>query len=88
VEALGIYGKRQDEISLVILDIVMPVMGGIECFRELININPHVRVVMAGGLISDEIGKQAHELGVRGLIRKPYERSKLLETVREVLDAD
>ncbi len=42
-EALEIYRKEKDNISLVILDLVMPEMGGKQCMKELLEINPEAK---------------------------------------------
>lgn len=85
-EALEIYLRRQSDISLVILDLIMPEMGGRRCFEELLKINPDVRVLIVSGYTSGGTEKDARELGARGFVGKPYDLSELLETIRHVLD--
>ena len=48
-EALQIYGTKRESISLVILDLSMPEMGGVECLRALLSMDPNVRVLVATG---------------------------------------
>ena len=73
---------------MVILDLIMPGMGGKECFQELVNINPQVRVILSSGFLSDGTTEEARVFGFRGLVEKPYNMRQLLGLVREVLDAD
>jgi len=87
-DALDLYRNQKSDISLVILDLIMPEMGGKECFQELVNINPQVRVILSSGFLSDGTYKEARVFGFMGLVEKPYNMRELLGMVREVLDAD
>jgi PAS domain S-box-containing protein len=87
-DALNLYGKKRRDISLVLLDLIMPEMGGKECFQELVNINPQVRVILSSGFLSNGTTEEARVFGFRGFVEKPYNTRKLLGLVREVLDAD
>jgi len=55
--ALRVYERNQREISLVILDLIMPGMGGRKCLEELMRINPQVNVVVASGYSANRIAK-------------------------------
>jgi DNA-binding NtrC family response regulator len=66
----------------------MPKMGGKECFQELVNIDPKVKVILSSGFLSDRTTEEVTVLGVRGLVEKPYDIRQLLGLVREVLDED
>jgi DNA-binding NtrC family response regulator len=66
----------------------MPGMGGKECFQELANINPQVRVILSSGFLSKGTTEEARVFGFRGLVEKPYNMIQLLGLVRDVLDED
>lgn len=86
-EALKIYQRIQRQIGLVILDYFLPVMDGDAVFEELKALNPAVNVVLSSGFAEqNKIGAMLAQ-GLRGFIPKPYTREKLLEQVRETLDA-
>ena len=85
-EALQIYRAHRDTIDLVLLDMIMPQMGGKKCLEELLKVNPHVKVVVASGYAVEASSKNAVELGIRGSICKPYEARDLLMAVRKILD--
>ena len=87
-DALDLYRNQKSDISLVLLDLIMPEMGGKECFQELVNINPQVRVILSSGFLSNGTTEEATVLGVKGLVEKPYNMRQLLGLVREVLDED
>jgi CheY-like chemotaxis protein len=85
-EALGIFEKSRDDIDLVVLDMVMPKMGGGEVFDRLIEIRPDVKVLLASGYT---IRGQATEIlnrGCDGFIQKPFNLEQLSEKTREILD--
>jgi len=86
-EALEIYRKEQGRISLVILDLIMPEMGGKQCIQELLKIDSLVKVLLASGYSSARETEKTIESRSRGIVRKPYEMRGLLEAVRRALDA-
>jgi CheY-like chemotaxis protein len=86
-EALKIYEKMGPQVGLVILDYFLPVIDGDAVFEELRTFNPGVNVVLSSGFAEQsKIGSMLAQ-GLRGFIPKPYSRAKLLEQVRETLDA-
>ena len=84
-EAIGIYQENGENIDMVVLDMVMPDMGGGETYDRLKAINPGVRVLLASGY---GINGQATEMlyrGCDGFIQKPFDLIKLSQKLREVL---
>ncbi|MCP4603994.1 MAG: response regulator [Proteobacteria bacterium] len=71
--ALEVYKKRRDLISLVLLDMIMPVMDGPETFQELLQINPEVKVVLLSGYSKDEKVEPLLDNGATGFIQKPFD---------------
>jgi len=72
-KALRVYEKYADDIDLVILDVVMPCMGGLECYRQLQNINPQVKVLIITGFPNDRSTRKLLKEGAAGVIEKPFE---------------
>jgi CheY-like chemotaxis protein len=85
-QAVEIYRKLRDQISLVILDFTMPVMDGADVFAELQEINPQVPVVLSSGFAEQGRLQTMLARGLRGFIPKPYTHQKLLSQVRSILD--
>ena len=71
-EALEIYTQQKGKIDCVLLDLIMPEIGGLETFRRLRTIHPEVRVVFASGYSNGEILREAPEAREAGFIGKPY----------------
>jgi len=86
-EALAIYKRSGGDIDLVILDLVMPKMGGKQCLQQLLRIDPQVRVLVASGYSSGEGAGHNTEPGARGFVGKPFDMRRLLRAVRDILDA-
>ncbi|MBT0663632.1 response regulator [Geobacter pelophilus] len=75
-EGLHEFTSR-DNIGIVILDLTMPHMDGEQCFRELRQINPEVRVIMSSGFNEQEVTQKFVGKGLAGFIQKPYKLSEL-----------
>jgi two-component system cell cycle sensor histidine kinase/response regulator CckA len=85
VEGIGIFIKEKDAIDLIILDFIMPGLGGRETFVRLREIRPDAKIIICSGYstngkVKDAIGEDAD-----GFIQKPCQLKHLAEKVREVL---
>jgi CheY-like chemotaxis protein len=86
-EALAVYGDKADAIDLVILDMIMPDMGGGRTYDELKKIDPEIKVLLSSGY---SISGEASEILARGcndFIQKPFNMKQLSEKMRSILDA-
>lgn len=85
-EAVEAYQARKDEISLVILDLIMPTMGGRQCLERLLEFDPSVKVIIASGYSAEDETRAALASGAKGFVNKPYNIRQVLDVVRSVLD--
>ena len=85
-EALEIYATQREHIALVILDLIMPGMGGSRCLEELVRIDPDVRVLIASGYSSNGLAQGQQGIAARGFVSKPYDAKGILTAIRKVLD--
>jgi two-component system, cell cycle sensor histidine kinase and response regulator CckA len=85
-EALQIYSEKKGEISLIILDLIMPGIGGSRCLEELLRMDPEVRVVVASGYSENGPTVSKKRTGARGFVKKPYDAKDILGAIRKVLD--
>jgi PAS domain S-box-containing protein len=88
VEALKLYEAQPGKISLVILDLIMPEMGGKDCLKELLRIDANAKVLIASGYRGDTTEAETLELGAKGFVAKPFRFTELLTLVRKVIDED
>lgn len=84
--ALDLYRKKHHEIDLVILDLIMPGMGGKNCLEEIFKIKPLEKVIITTGYSFDNAEKDDIFSKAKGFIDKPYESRDLLQRARHVLD--
>jgi PAS domain S-box-containing protein len=87
-EALDLYKGQKDRIHLVILDLIMPEMGGKQCLEKILKIDPKVKVLVASGHSGDLPTRESLEIGAKGFVAKPFKVKDLLQEVRKVLDKD
>ena len=85
-DALDIFRKNKGRISLVILDLIMPGMGGKQCLEQLLKIDSNVKVIIASGFTVDLSPKELIKKGAKAFLQKPHQMDQLLKTVRKVLD--
>lgn len=85
-EAIKIYQENNGKIDLVILDIIMPEMGGGEVYDNLKRINPQIKVLLSSGYSIDSSATNILERGCNGFIQKPFNLIQLSEKVREVVE--
>lgn len=85
-EALEIYKAYKHKIDLVILDMIMPDMGGSETFDQLKGINPDVKVLLSSGYSVDGQATEILERGCSGFIQKPFNMKSLSQKLRNLLD--
>ncbi len=84
-EAVRLFQADHEEIDLVILDLIMPDMGGGEVFDRLRGIDPGVKVLLASGYSMDGKAAEILERGCDDFIQKPFDMSLLSERVNALL---
>jgi CheY-like chemotaxis protein len=84
-QAMAVYTTHQATIALVLLDLVMPEMGGEELFHALRQLNPAVKVVIMTGYPLEEEGKQLLAQGILAWVQKPPSIEQLARLISGVL---
>jgi PAS domain S-box-containing protein len=85
-KAIQIFEKLHSRIDLVILDMIMPEMGGSETFDHLKAIGPDIKVLLSSGYAIDGQASQIMERGCNGFIQKPFSLRHFSQKIREILD--
>ena len=80
-EAINVYRCHKWEIDMVLLDLGLPKISGVEVFAMMKEANPAVQVVVASGYLERETKNKMHEDGVTKFVDKPYMIDKVLETL-------
>ncbi len=87
-EAVECYEEHGDGISLVLLDLMMPIMDGAHALERIREIAPHARVVICTAIGYVATDPEFAALGADGLLSKPFTLSGLSATVREHVRSD
>ncbi len=85
-EAVEIYRSDGDRIRLVILDMIMPDMGGGQTYDQLKEVDPGVNVLLSSGYSIDGQATAILNRGCNGFIQKPFDLQSLSEKVRTIMD--
>jgi PAS domain S-box-containing protein len=83
-EALDVLGSNGDGVSLVLLDMTMPIMSGEETLARLRSLRPKVKVIASSGYNEIEALRRFGD-GISAFLQKPYRASQLVEKVKMVL---
>jgi PAS domain S-box-containing protein len=84
--ALQIFREKRKHISLIILDLIMPGIGGKNCLEQVLKEDPLAKVIIASGYSVEGRTKQELETKTMGFISKPFELKQMLNMVRKVLN--
>jgi two-component system cell cycle sensor histidine kinase/response regulator CckA len=84
-EAVEVYEKNKEKIDMVILDMIMPDMGGGEAYDKMKEIHPQVKVLLSSGYSVEGEASEILARGCDGFIQKPFSATQLSHTIRQVL---
>ncbi len=83
--AIEVFRQHQDKISIVLLDLMMPGMDGLEVFEKLRILDPNVQVLLSTGYRDQSLADQSQEKGFAGILEKPYRPVDLVNRLRLLL---
>jgi len=83
---LKAFKEKENPIDLVILDFIMPEMGGEEALKKLLEIDPDTKVILSSGYSVINQYRDIINLGAAGLVKKPFIANRLLREIRKALD--
>ena len=86
LEALEAFRAKPDAFDLVITDVTMPAMTGIELAKEMMAIRPDIPIILCTGFSELINEKQAKEMGIQEFVMKPFVIGKHAKTIRKVLE--
>ncbi len=86
-DAIALFAVQQHDISLVLTDMMMPIMDGNAVIRVLMKLRPDVRLIAASGLHENHVVAKAMSGGVKHFLTKPYTAESLLVLIRKALTA-
>jgi CheY-like chemotaxis protein len=88
IEAIALYAEHKDEISVVLMDMMMPSMDGLTALRTLHRLNPKLQAIATSGLASNNQLAEATGIGIKAFLPKPFTAKELLNTLGKVLNQE
>jgi PAS domain S-box-containing protein len=85
-EAVDVYREKHDDIDVVLLDVVMPNMGGRQTYDRMKEINPEIKVLLSSGYSVDGTAHEMLKRGCNSFIQKPFDARALSGRIRDILD--
>ncbi len=86
-EAVQLFEQRGRDVSLVLLDLAMPGMGGVETLQRLRALRPEVPFLIMSGFSEAQVGEQLAEARPEGFVQKPLIPAELAAAARRALGA-
>jgi len=84
MDGLNKFKENKDKIHIMLLDVVMPKLNGIELFKRIKNLEPNTKVLFMSGY--NDILDRSNQHNEIKCISKPFKINTLLKELREVLD--
>ena len=85
-KGLEVFKENESSIAFLVLDIEMPVMDGVTTLKELVQINPDVKVVMVTGNSEIELWNKVKAIKDVVILKKPFSIQQFSETVKDILN--
>lgn len=83
--AIAVEKYKELNPELVIMDITMPEMDGIQAVKEIININPNAKIIMCSAMGQQAMVIEAIQAGAKDFIVKPFQHERVVEAVKKAL---
>lgn len=85
VEGIEVFTRNQSEIDLIILDMIMPIMGGRETFSKIREINQSIPILIASGFAKEADLIALKSQGIAGFLQKPFRMAEISEKVNKAI---
>ncbi len=86
VEALEAFRAEPDKFDLVVTDMTMPNMTGMDLSQELLRLRPDISIILCTGFSDMVTEEKAKQMGIKAFVMKPVALRKIAQTIRQVLD--
>jgi CheY-like chemotaxis protein len=84
-EAIEVYQQNRQKVAMIILDLIMPEMGGGETYDRLKKIDPNVKVLLSSGYSLDGQATEILNRGCNGFLQKPFSMKDLSQKLRQII---
>ena len=86
LDAVEICKQNPGEIDLVLLDMIMPKLGGHGAFYQIKEVDPNIKILLSSGFVAQEAVDDLLANGAAGFLPKPHRIKTLAEELRRILD--
>jgi DNA-binding NtrC family response regulator len=86
LDAVEIYRENPHEIDLVLLDMIMPKLGGHQTFYKIRSMDPDAKILLSSGYVSPEEVNDLLQQGAKGFLPKPHRIAVMATEIRKILD--
>lgn len=83
-EAISLY--KEENPDLVLMDITMPVMDGIEAIKAIMEYDNQANIIVCSAIGQQKMVVETIELGAKDFIAKPFNKNNVLDIINQVLD--
>jgi two-component system, cell cycle sensor histidine kinase and response regulator CckA len=83
-EAVSVFRERERQISFAVLDLTMPVMGGIEACDRILALSPRLPIILSSGYSREDMAEKTRRRSVAGFLQKPFRLAALRELAMEI----
>ena len=83
LQAVTLYTEKKPDV--VLMDITMPVMNGIESLAKIMKLDPSAKVIMCSAIGQNKYIIQSIQLGARDFIIKPFKPERILSSILKVM---
>lgn len=84
IEAVKKYAELKPDV--VLLDITMPVMNGLEALQRIMIQDPNAKIIMCSALGQQKLIVSAIQAGAKDFIVKPFKEERLISAIKKVLE--
>jgi two-component system, cell cycle sensor histidine kinase and response regulator CckA len=84
IDAFSIYAEHKREVSMIILDLMMPLLDTSTIIRTLRRMNPQVQIIAMSGLAPSQAIAESEDTAIQAFLQKPFTAYELLRTIHRV----
>jgi len=84
IEALSVFMEHRDALTMIMTDLKMPRLGGMELVREIRDMDGNIPIVVVSGYLDDAVVAELQKFGVTDFLNKPFTGTQLLDLITEV----
>jgi CheY-like chemotaxis protein len=85
-EAIDTYRRHKTEIDIVLLDVGLPKVKGMDVLYKMKGEKPDVRIVISSGYLEPELKTEIQKAGVEHIIQKPYVVDEVAQMIRRLIE--